>query len=82
MPKPYPNLREPGLKVPSTLRPERFSRGFDHALRGGHLDNIEYFRLSFRMGYRTAKLYLREVRRQRGILDFPMRARFRQKAVW
>jgi hypothetical protein len=34
------------------------------------------------MGYRTAKLYLREVRRRRGILDFPMRARFRQKAIW
>ena len=78
----YPNPRELGLKIPTTLRADRFSRGFEHALRGGHLDNVEYFRLSFRMGYRTAKLYLREVRRQRGILDFPMRARFRQKALW
>lgn len=78
----YPNLQELGLKIPATLRADRFSRGFEHALRGGHLDNVEYFRLSFRMGYRTAKLYLREVRRRRGILDFPMRARFRQKATW
>jgi hypothetical protein len=77
-----PNPQELGLKILRTLRADRFSRGFDHALRGGHLDNIEYFRLSFRMGYRTAKLYLREVRRRRGILDFPMRARFHQKAIW
>jgi hypothetical protein len=78
----YPNPQELGLKIPPTLRADRFSRGFDHALRGGQLDNVEYFRLSYRMGYRTAKLYLREVRRRRGILDFPMRARFRQKAIW
>ena len=78
----YPNPQELGLKIPATLRADRFSRGFEHALRGGQLDNIEYFRLSYRMGYRTAKLYLREVRRRRGILDFPMRARFRQKTIW
>ena len=78
----YPNPQELGLKIPATLRADRFSRGFEHALRGGQLDNVEYFRLSYRMGYRTAKLYLREVRRRRGILDFPMRARFRQKTIW
>ena len=78
----YPNPQHLGIKIPPSLRAGRFSRGFEHALRGGQLDNVDYFRLSFRMGYRTAKLYLREVRRQRGILDFPMRARFRQKAIW
>lgn len=78
----YPAPQELGLKIPPTLRAERFSRGFDHALRGGQLDKVEYFRLSYRMSYRTAKLYLREVRRRRGILDFPMRVRFRQKAIW
>jgi hypothetical protein len=82
MPISYPNPQDLGLKIPSTLRADRFSRGFEHALRGGHLDNAEYFRLSFRMGFRTAKLYLRELRRGRGILDFPMRARFRQKTLW
>jgi hypothetical protein len=78
----YPDPQDLGLKIPSTLRADRFSRGFKHALRGGHLDDVEYFRLSFRIGFRTAKLFLRELRRQRGILDFPMRARFRQKAIW
>ena len=65
-----------------SARPPGAGSPFDHALRGGHLDNVEHFRLSYRMGYRTAKLYLREVRRRRGILDFPMRARFRQKTIW
>lgn len=78
----YPTPHDIGVKIPATLRPDRFRRGFDHALRGGQLDRVEYFRLSFRIGFRTAKLYLRDERRRRGILDFPFRARFRQKAVW
>ncbi len=78
----YPTPRDLGLKIPATLRQERFRRGFEHALKGGHLTEIEYFRLSFRLGFRAAKLYLREVRRQRGILEFPFRARGRLKSIW
>jgi len=78
----YPTPEDIGLKIPSTLRRERFRKGFDHALRGGHLDQVEYFRLSFRLGFRSAKLYLREVRRSRGILEFPLPRRWRLKTVW
>jgi hypothetical protein len=78
----YPTPDDLGLVIPRTLRRERFNRGFAHALRGGHLDRLEYFRLSFRMGFRAAKLFLRDERRRRGILQFPMRARFRQRAIW
>lgn len=78
----YPTPRDLGLKIPATLRRERFCRGFEHALKGGHLTEVEYFRLSFRLGFRAAKLYLREVRRQRGILEFPLRTRFRLKSLW
>jgi len=78
----YPTPRDLGLRIPATLRAERFNRGFEHALKGGQLNELEYFRLSFRLGYRAAKLYLREVRRQRGILEFPLRARCRLKSVW
>jgi hypothetical protein len=78
----YPTPDDLGLVIPRTLRRERFNRGFTHALRGGHLDQLEYFRLSFRMGFRAAKLFLRDERRRRGILQFPMRARFRQRAIW
>jgi hypothetical protein len=38
-------------------------------------------RLSFREGYRAAKMYLRELRRTRGILEFPARWRVRLRAV-
>lgn len=78
----YPTPEDIGLKIPATLRRDRFCRGFAHALRGGQLDHIEYFRLSFRLGFRAAKLYLREVRRRRGILDFPMRRRVRLRSLW
>lgn len=78
----YPTPQDIGLEIPATLRRDRFCRGFDHALRGGQLDQIEYFRLSFRMGFRAAKRYLREVRRRRGILEHPFRHRVRLRSVW
>lgn len=78
----YPSPDDVGIRIPATLRADRFCAGFEHALRGGKLERIEYFRLSFRMGFRSAKLYLRHERRRRGIIDFPMRARVRMRAVW
>jgi hypothetical protein len=78
----YPTPRDLGLKLPRDLVESRFNAGFEHALKGGHLTEIAYFRRSFRLGFRTAKLYLREVRRRRGILEFPFRARIRLRAVW
>jgi hypothetical protein len=77
----YPTPKDIGLKVSPTLKENRFNAGFEHALKGGHLTKIEYFRRSFRLGYRAAKLYLREVRRSRGVLEFPMRAKMRFKIV-
>ncbi len=77
----YPTPREAGVRIPAHLRKERFCAGFLHGLRGGQLDDVKYFRLSFREGFRAAKLYLREIRRQRGILNFPIQGRFRFRAV-
>lgn len=78
----YPSLSEAGIRVPAHLVVDRFSAGFDHALRGGQLDHIEYFRRSFRLGFRAAKLYVRDVQRQRGVLPFPARYRFRLRTYW
>lgn len=78
----YPTPMDIGIPIPRTLRKDRFCRGFAHALRGGQLDRRECFRLSFRLGYRSAKFYLREVRRQRGILEFPLRARCKLRSIW
>ncbi len=77
----YPDPQEVGIRIPPYLMKDRFCAGFRHGLRGGQLDRIEYFRLSFRAGFRTAKLYLREVRRRQGVLDLPARYRFKLRAL-
>ncbi len=67
-----------GIEVPKTLIEEDFNAGFEYGMERNILTN---FKLSFRMGFRTAKLVLKEVRRQRGILQFPMKAKFKLTAI-
>ena len=69
----YPQPGDVGIRIPPHLKQDRFCAGFRHSLKGGHLDKVEYMRLSFREGYRAAKIYLRALRRSRGILEFPAR---------
>lgn len=78
----YPSPHEAGVKIPAYLIEDRFRAGFGHGLRGGQLDHVEYFRRSFRLGFRAAKLYLREVRRSRGVLHFPGPYRLRLRSHW
>jgi hypothetical protein len=77
----YPTPQDIGLRIPAPLIESRFNDGFEHALKGGHLTKVEYFRHSFRLGFRAAKLYLRELRRRQGIREFPLRGRIRLRAV-
>lgn len=77
----YPKPQDVGIEVPVFLRQDRFCAGFEHALKGGQLSKVEYLRRSFRLGYRAAKLYGRELRRQQGILCFPIQHRFRVRAI-
>lgn len=69
--------QEVGIPVPARLIPDRFHRGFQHALSGGQITAVEHLKLSFREGFRAGKLYCRNLRRARGIIDFPLRARIR-----
>ena len=68
--------------MPVGVRQDRFDAGFDHALRGGHLDTQECFRYSFRIGFRTAKRYLKDVRRTRGVIEFPVPGRIKVTTAW
>ncbi len=77
----YPSPQEAGIRIPSHVMKDRFCAGFRHGLQGRHLDKVEYLRLSFREGFRASKLYLRALRRSRGILEFPTRWRVRMKAA-
>lgn len=77
----YPTPQDVGIQIAPHLKVGRFCAGFKHGLKGGQLDRVEYLRLSFREGYRAAKLYLRELRRSRGILEFPARWKMRLKTA-
>lgn len=77
----YPNPKDVGIQVPAHLKEDRFRSGFLHALKGGHLNKAEFLRLSFREGFRTGKLYLREVRRRMGVVEFPMKAQVRMRVM-
>lgn len=76
-----PTPADAGVKIPADLREDRFCAGFEHALRGGQLNHAECLRRSFRLGYRAAKLYLRQLHKQRGILNFPIQGRLRIRAI-
>ena len=76
-----PTPKDAGLKIPPDLREDRFCAGFEHALKGGQLSSAECFRRSFRLGYRAAKLYLRELHKQQGILSFPIQGRLKIRAI-
>lgn len=73
--------REIAVVAPLSLRRDRYEAGFAHALKGGKLDQIEYFKLSFREGFRAAKLGMRSLRRKEGIIDFPLQGRLKIKAL-
>ena len=78
----YPKPQDVGLSIPPDLVPSRYCDGFEHALKGGQLRRADHLRRSFRAGFRAAKLYLRFYRRQHGIIDFPVRWRFRLTTRW
>lgn len=76
-----PTLQDAGVKIPPDLTEDRFCAGFEHALKGGQLSSAECFRRSFRLGYRAAKLYLRQLHKQQGILSFPIQGRLKIRAI-
>ncbi|KPK37242.1 MAG: hypothetical protein AMJ69_12135 [Gammaproteobacteria bacterium SG8_47] len=76
-----PEPQDLGITIPRYVVAERFCYGFRHALKGGQITFREHLRLSFREGYRAGKLFLREVRRRRGIVNFPMQGRIRLRAA-
>ena len=67
-----------GIDIPNTLKEEDFCAGFEHGMQSNTLTK---FKMSYRMGFRTAKLLLRELRKQQGVLQFPMKAKFKFKVI-
>lgn len=73
----YPQPEDVGITIPSHLRTDRFCNGFRHALKGGQITEAKQLRLSFREGYRAGKLYLRDLRREMGVINFPVQGKIR-----
>lgn len=71
----YPQPEDVGIKIPFHLIQDRFREGFSHALHGRQLTQREHLRLSFREGYRAGKLFLKELRKQNNIIEFPFKAK-------
>lgn len=76
----YPEPQDVGINIPTHLRTDRFCNGFKHALKGGQITEVKQLRLSFREGYRAGKLYLRDLRKAMGIVNFPIQGRIRFSA--
>jgi len=74
-----PTPADIGLRIPRHLIADRFRQGFHHALSGGQINRVEHLRLSFREGFRAGKLYLREVRRRQGIVEFPVTGKIKMR---
>ena len=60
-----PSPEEMGISIPVNLNPESYMAGFQHGLTSNTL-TAGQMKLSFRMGFRAAKLYLREAAKKAG----------------
>lgn len=76
------DIKEVTVVVPAYVIEELYIAGYEHSMRGGNLTKREHFKASFRLGFRTAKLELKEIRRRRGIIDFPMNAKVKMTIKW
>jgi len=76
----YPTPREVGIHRPHVIK-ELFNAGFEHAMRGGNITETKHLKLSFREGFRAAKLHIREIRKQQGIQNFPLQGRILTKVA-
>ena len=60
-----PNPEEVGIRIPSNVNHEKYMAGFQHGLSSNTL-NLEQMKTSFRLGFRAAKVYLRELAKKSG----------------
>lgn len=65
-----------GIKVPVDLDEQLFRAGFAHGMMSNQLT---IFKKSYCEGFRIAKLLCKELRKEQGIIDFPMKARIKFK---
>ena len=67
----YPTPSELGIEIPSLCIRELFCQGFNQALKGYKVTQAKQLKASYRAGFRMGKLYLKQLRREQGIIQFP-----------
>lgn len=77
----YPSPEDIGIRIPRNLKRESFCKGFLHALKGGQITESSQLRRSHRYGFRAGKLYLKELRRRQGIINFPAQGKIRTRTI-
>lgn len=77
----YPTPAQADIRIPPYVKEREFLLGFEWALQGGQITRLEQLRMSYRMGFRAWKLLLNEIRREQGVIPFPMRARMKMCSV-
>lgn len=74
----YPKATEVLTGIPTHVKRDLFEDGFQHSIRGGQLtDPKVHFKMSFREGFRAGRLYLKELRRQQGVVEFPLQGKIK-----
>jgi hypothetical protein len=77
----YPTPQDIGIRIPPQLRAADFCQGFEWALRGRQITQVEHLRRSFRLGFRAGKLYLNQLRRAQGVIPLPMKRQMRMRLM-
>lgn len=67
-----PKPKDVGVVVPMIVDHDLFQQGWEHGLTSNRLLKREHLKASFREGFRAAKLYLKQLRADKGILELPV----------
>ena len=70
------------VPIPANATEEKYLKGFEHRIKGGHLREAGHFQKSFRRGFRAAGDLIAEQRSKQGTPAMPMRAKFSITPTW
>jgi len=76
MKKILPRPKIVDVVIPKGVDSEMYQAGFEHSVTGGQITKREHLKASFRLGFRNGRLYLKELRKKKGILEFPIKWKF------
>jgi len=64
------------IQIPKSVNRQLYEAGFEHGMKS---NNLSIFKASYSAGFRAAKLYLKELREQQGVVHFPFKGKINFK---